>query len=219
MPEGYTTKVRPEKVEAVDRIRSEIGSTQAVVLTEYRGLSVNDLADLRARLGAEETSYRVVKNTLARIAVSDLGLGELNELLVGPTAIAYVRGDPVAAAKVLAAFAREHPELVIKGGVLDGRVLSAEDAKALSTVDTLDVSRAKIAGLLTAPLRQLMMLLEAPAARMIYVLEQLGKREPGTEQAGAEQAGAEQPAAEQAEQEPTEKPEEGTNEGSSDGEG
>lgn len=198
MPEGYTTKVRPEKVEAVDRIKADLGDTQAVVLTEYRGLTVNELADLRSKLRDQETNYRVIKNTLARIAVSDLGLGELIELFVGPVAVAYVKGDPIAAAKVLATFAREHPDLVIKGGVLEGRVLNADEAKALSTIDSLDVSRAKIAGLLTAPLRQLMMLFEAPAARIIYVLDQIGAR--GAEESAAEAPAAEEPAEPAAEQ-------------------
>jgi large subunit ribosomal protein L10 len=194
MTEGYTTKVRPEKVEAVDVIKSQIGDTQAVVLTEYRGLTVNELAELRSKLGEQETSYKVVKNTLARRAVVDLGLADLEGLFVGPVAVAYCKGDPVAAARVLATFAREHPDLVIKGGVLEGRIISADEAKALSTVDTLDVSRAKIAGLLTAPLRQLMMLLEAPTSRIIYVLEQLGSKAP---EQPAEQA-PEAPVAEEA---------------------
>jgi large subunit ribosomal protein L10 len=204
MAHGYTTKVRPEKVEAVDRIKNQLGETQAVVLTEYRGLSVGELADLRTKLQDNETSYRVVKNTLARRAVADAGLGELEELFVGPVAVAYVKGDPVSAARVLATFAREHPALVIKGGVLEGRVLSAEETRELATVDTLDVSRAKIAGLLIAPLRQLMFVLEAPTARIIYVLEQLGAEAP-----------AEEPADQQTEGKQTETEEEG----SSDGEG
>ncbi len=195
MSEGYTTKVRPEKVETVEAIKTELGATQAVVLTEYRGLTVNQLADLRSKLRAQETSYRVVKNTLARRAVTELGFESLSELLVGPVAVAYCKGDPVSAAKVLATFAREHPDLIIKGGVLDGRVLTAEETKELATVDTLDVSRAKIAGLLTAPLRQLMFLLEAPAGRIIYVLEQLGAQAP---EAVAEEAPAEEAPAEEA---------------------
>jgi large subunit ribosomal protein L10 len=174
----YTVKVRPEKVEAVEHIRSELDDTQAAVITEYRGLTVGQLATLREQLHGAETSYRVVKNTLARRAVTELGFEELVELFVGPVAVAYVKGDPVAAAKVLATFAREHPDLLIKGGVLEGRVMSADEAKDLARVDTLDVSRAKIAGLLEAPIRQLMYLLEAPAARILYVLEQLGAAAP-----------------------------------------
>jgi len=190
MPEGYAVKVRPEKAGVVERIKSEVEQTQAVVLTEYRGLTVTALADLRTKLLATDTSYRVEKNTLARRAVTELGLGELEDLLVGPVALAYIKGDPVSAAKILATFAREHPELLIKGGVLDGRVLSEEEAKGLATVDTLDVSRAKIAGLLTAALRQIAMIAQAPAQRILYVLDQVGKRA-APEAAAAQEAPAE----------------------------
>jgi large subunit ribosomal protein L10 len=187
MSDGYAVKVRPEKVEVVERIKSDVEATQAVVLTEYRGLTVTALADLRTKLLATDTAYRVEKNTLARRAVTELGLGELEGLLVGPVALAYVKGDPVAAAKILATFAREHPELVIKGGVLDGRVLTEDEAKGLATVDALDVSRAKIAGSLTAALRQIAMIAQAPAQRILYVLDQVGKRAP--EQAADAPAG------------------------------
>jgi large subunit ribosomal protein L10 len=197
MSDGYAVKVRPEKVEVVERIKAEVSETQAVVLTEYRGLTVNALKDLRAKLLAAETSYRVEKNTLARRAMGELGLAELEELLVGPVALAYIKGDPVSAAKVLSTFAREHPELVIKGGVLDGRILTEADAKGLATVDALDVSRAKIAGLLTAALRQIAMIAQAPAQRILYVLDQVGKRAPESEApAEAEAPAAEAPAAE-----------------------
>lgn len=193
MSQSYETKVRPEKVEAVEKIKSAVEETQALVLTEYRGLTVNQLADLRSKLRDQGTSYRVLKNTLTRRAVTDLGMAELAELLTGPVAVAFCKEDPIAAAKVLATFAKDHPDLVIKGGVLDGRMLSAEEAKGLASVDSLDVSRAKIAGLLTAPLRQLMMLLEAPASRILYVLEQLGAREGAETQASPN---AEAPASE-----------------------
>jgi large subunit ribosomal protein L10 len=188
MPEGYSVKVRPEKVEAVDKIKTELEESQAAVITEYRGLTVQQLKTLRTRLLETESTYRVSKNTLVRRAVNALGLAELEELLVGPTAVAYVKGDPIAAAKILAAFAKEHPALLIKGGVLDGRVLSGDETKDLATVDALDVSRAKIAGMLTAPLQQIMMLLEAPTARILFVLDELARR--GGVDAAAETAAA-----------------------------
>lgn len=175
MPEGYTTKVKPEKVEVVEKIRAELDGSSAAVITEYRGLTVEDLKTLRSRLLEADTSYRVSKNTLARLAVNALGYTELEDLFEGPVAIAYVKGDPIAAAKVIATFAKEHPALVIKGGVLEGKILSGDETKGLATVDALDVSRAKIAGMLTAPLQQLMMLLEAPTARILFVLDELAK--------------------------------------------
>jgi large subunit ribosomal protein L10 len=193
MPEGYSVKVRPEKVEAVEQIKAELEASQAAVVTEYRGLTVQELAALRTRLLETESSYKVSKNTLARRAADAAGLAELGELFVGPTAVAFVKGDPIAAAKVIASFAKDHPALVIKGGVLDGRVLSDEETKGLATVDPIEVSRAKIAGMLTAPLQQLMMLLEAPTARILFVLDELAKRGPAepTAEAPAAEAGPE----------------------------
>jgi large subunit ribosomal protein L10 len=186
MSESYQVKVRPEKAAAVEAIRAELEASSAAVVTEYRGLSVEELKVLRSRLGAQDTTYRVTKNTLARRAAGALGLGDLEEFFEGPVAVAYVKGDPVSAAKIIATFAKEHPALVIKAGVLDGRILSGDETKNLATVDPLDVSRAKIMGLLTAPLQQLMMLLEAPAGRIIYVLEELGKREGAPAEASAD---------------------------------
>ena len=196
----YSAKVRPEKVAVVDEIKTELGDTQASVITEYRGLTVTELKQLREKLNETETSYHVVKNTLARRAATDLGVAELEELFVGPVAVAWVRGDPVAAAKVLATFAKDHPALVIKGGVLEGRIITGDEAKDLATIDALDVSRAKIAGLLQAPLRQIMFILEAPASRILYVLEQIGARAPEEVPAAVEEtpAAEEAPVAEEA---------------------
>jgi len=199
MSEGYEVKVRPEKVAVVDEIRNELGSSPAVVLTEYRGLTVNELKDLRAQLLRTETSYKVIKNTLARLAAAQAGLGELEEVFTGPTAVAWVKGDPVAAAKIIATFAKDHPALVVKGGVLDGRIMSADEAQGLATVDSIDVSRAKIVGLLTAALQQIVFTLEAPIQRMMYVLQQIGERGGVEAAAPAEEAPAaeaEAPAAE-----------------------
>jgi large subunit ribosomal protein L10 len=191
MPESYEVKVRPEKVAVVDEIRDELSNSPAVVLTEYRGLTVNELKELRSQLLRTETSYKVIKNTLARRAATEAGLGELEQIFVGPTAVAWVKGDPVAAAKVLATFAKDHPALILKGGVLDGRVMSADEAQGLATVDALDVSRAKIVGLLTAALQQIVFTLEAPIQRMMYILQQIGERGGAeTEAAATEEAPA-----------------------------
>ncbi len=201
MAEGYEAKVRPEKVAVVEEIKDELGSSPAVVLTEYRGLTVNELKELRSQLLRAETAYKVIKNTLARRAATEAGLGELEAVFTGPTAVAWVKGDPVAAAKVLATFAKDHPALIVKGGVLDGRVMSADEAQGLATVDSLDVSRAKIVGLLTAALQQIVFTLQAPVQRMMYVLQQIGERggaepEPVAEEAPAAEAEAESRAVE-----------------------
>ena len=115
MSEGYQVKVRPEKAEEVGRIRAELDEASAAVVTEYRGLTVEALKVLRSRLLEHDTTYRVTKNTLARRAAAELGLEALEEMLVGPVAVAYVKGDPIAASKIIATFAREHPELADQG--------------------------------------------------------------------------------------------------------
>jgi large subunit ribosomal protein L10 len=195
MSEGYAVKVRPEKVAAVEEIKAELEASQAAVITEYRGLTVQELAEFRTKLLELDSKYKVSKNTLVRRAANALGLEELEEFLVGPTAVVYVKGDPIAAAKVISSFAKDHPALVVKGSVLEGRILSDTETKDLATVDALDVSRAKIAGMLVAPLQQLMMLLEAPTARILFVLDELAKRDGGEPaQVDATPAEAEAPA-------------------------
>lgn len=207
MSEGYAVKVRPEKVQAVEEIKAELEAAQAAVITEYRGLTVQQLAELRTKLLATESSYKVSKNTLVRRAANALGLGELEELLVGPTAVVYVKGDPIAAAKVISTFAKDNPALVIKGGVLEGRVLSEDETKGLATVDSIDVSRAKIAGMLVAPLQQMVMLLEAPTARIMFVLDELAKRDGGVPSEVAPDAAPEAKASIEPEAEPSTAPE------------
>ncbi len=176
MKEGYEVKVRPEKVEAIATIRDSLERAGSVVLTEYRGLTVGQLGSLRTALSGSQVEYRVVKNTLALRAATELGIEGLDDLLQGPTAVAYCYGDPVAAAKALTTFARDNPGLVIKGGLLDRKVMSAGDTEALATVDPLDVSRAKVAGSLTSGLSAIAATLEAPLSRIVYVLEQLASR-------------------------------------------
>lgn len=176
MAKEYAVKVRPEKVAAVDEIKDALQRAGAVLLTEYRGLTVGELAVLREQLTAAEVSYKVVKNTLASRAAAELGYDVPVDQLEGPTAIAYCYGDPVRGAKVLATFAKDHPALVVKGGILEGRAMSADDAKGLATVDPLELSLAKICGSLTSPLAGIVGVLEAPVSRIAYVLEQLAAR-------------------------------------------
>ena len=142
---------RPEKVAIVDEIATKLTEADTAVLTEYRGLSVTALAELRAALrpGAD---YKVFKNTLARRAATQAGLDALVPLFEGPVAIAFVHGDPVPTAKALAEFAREHSELVVKGGVFDGDVVDASAFRALAEVEPRDVLLARLAGGFQAPL-------------------------------------------------------------------
>jgi large subunit ribosomal protein L10 len=145
---------RPEKVTAVKEIASRFSEANAALLTEYRGLSVAELQELRRALRSANAEYKVLKNTLTRRAVKEVGLEELVEHLVGPTAIAFVRGDAVEAAKALDEAAKKYPVLVIKGGVIDGVIIDADQTKALARLESREVQLTKIAMLLNMPLQQ-----------------------------------------------------------------
>jgi large subunit ribosomal protein L10 len=150
------------KVAEVEAIKGYLNDAVAALLTEYRGLKVKDMGDLRDALRGSSTDYRVLKNTLTGIAVREAGYGELVPLLEGPTAVAFVHGDPVQAAKDLAEFARTHPALVVKGGVLDGKVLDAATIRQLATLESREVLLARMAGMLQASLQRTAIMLAAP---------------------------------------------------------
>jgi large subunit ribosomal protein L10 len=178
---------RPEKVAVVDEVRAKLEESSAAVLTEYRGLNVSATADLRRALHDAGGEYKIYKNTLVRIAARDLGL-ELDDLLTGPTAIAFVTGDAVGVAKTLQDFAKTNPALVVKGGLLGDQVLSERDIKALADLEPREVLLAKFAGLLAAPLQQFAGLLEALPRNFAYGLKAL------IDQGGAPGAPADAPA-------------------------
>ncbi|CAN5671253.1 50S ribosomal protein L10 [soil metagenome] len=142
---------RPEKTQAVKEMVERFGAAEAMLIAEYRGLKVGDIADVRAALREAGADLKVLKNTLARIAVREVGLEDLVGLLEGPTAVAFVREDPAAAAKALDEAARRFPVMVIKGGVVAGRVIDAEGARRLASLEPRDVQLAKIAMLLNQP--------------------------------------------------------------------
>ena len=164
---------RPEKVAVVDEVRERLSSASAAILTEYRGLKVSDLARLRRSLREAGGEYRIYKNTLVRLAVRDLGLDELESLLLGPTAIAFVETDASAVAKALREFARTNPALVVKGGLLATKVLSARDTSALADLPSREVMLSMVAAALAAPLRQLAGLLQALPRNLAYGLKAL----------------------------------------------
>jgi large subunit ribosomal protein L10 len=164
---------RPEKVAVVDEVKDRLRSSSAAILTEYRGMKVGDLSTLRRSLREQGGDYKVYKNTLVRFAVKDLGLDELESLLVGPTAIAFVDGDAVGVAKALRDFARTNPNLIVKGGVLGESVLSAADAAALADIPPREVLLARFAGLLAAPMQQFAGLLQAVPRNFAYGLKAL----------------------------------------------
>lgn len=143
---------RTEKVEAVKEIAARFEEADATLLTEYRGLKVGEIADVRGALREANADYKVLKNTLARIAVREAGLEDLAEWLEGPTAIVFVKGDVVEAAKALDEAAKKYPVLVVKGGSLKGgKLIGADDAKSLAKLDSRDVLLTKIAMLFNQP--------------------------------------------------------------------
>ena len=184
---------RPEKVAVVDEVRAKLDSSDAAVLTEYRGLDVSAMAELRRALRDAGGEYKIYKNTLVRFAAKDLGL-EIEDLLTGPTAIAFVDGDPVNVAKALRDFARTNSALVIKGGVLGEKTLAEGDVKALADVEPREVLLAKLAGAIAAPLQQFAGLLKAVPQSFAYALQALIDEKggvPAAETADDEPAAAE----------------------------
>jgi large subunit ribosomal protein L10 len=190
---------RADKAAAVAEITEEFRASSATVLTEYRGLSVGKLKQLRRSLGSD-TTYAVVKNTLTKIAAKDAGVEGIDDLLTGPTAIAFVKGDAVAAAKALDTFAKENPLLVVKGGIMDGKVLTASDLAKLAKLESREVLLSKVAGAANAALAKAAALFQAPlsqAARTIEALRVAGGAAGETASAPAP-AVAEAPAADEA---------------------
>jgi large subunit ribosomal protein L10 len=159
---------RPEKVAVVEEIRTKLADADAAVLTEYRGLTVHELADLRGSLRPTGTEYKVFKNTLARRAVEGVGLDEIAALFEGPVAIAFVRGDAAAAAKALRDFGRGNPALVVKGGLLGERVISAGEIDALAELPSREVLLAQVAGAMQAPLTKAAGLFQAFTRNFAY---------------------------------------------------
>ena len=204
--------VRPEKAAAVAEIAEAFRGATAAVLTEYRGLSVKQISDLRVALGAD-TTYSVVKNTLTKIAAADAGVTGLDALLVGPTAVAFIKGEPVQAAKALRDFAKANPVLIVKGGVMDGRALSPEEIAKLASLESREVLLAKMAGALLASLSNAVYLLNAPlaqAARVIGALQAKAEADPSVLRGAgtpAPAAAGDEPATEQlATEEPATEP-------------
>ena len=163
---------RADKAAAVAELAEEFRSSQGAVLTEYRGLTVAQLAELRAKLG-EVATYAVVKNTLTKIAAREAGVDAFEDLLVGPSAIAFVKGDPVEAARSLRDFAKAHPTLVIKGGVLDGAPLAPAELSRLADLESREVLLAKLAGAMKASLSGAAALIQAPLAQAVRTIEAL----------------------------------------------
>jgi large subunit ribosomal protein L10 len=167
------TEPRPEKVAIVDEITAKLNDSVSVFVTEYRGMSVGALAKLRAPLREAGAEHKVYKNTLARLAASNAGLESLHEYLTGPTALTFVTGDSVAAAKALSDASKTNPLLVIKGGMLGASPLSADDVKALASLPSREELLARLAGAFQAPLVKTAGLLQALPRNLAYGLAAL----------------------------------------------
>jgi large subunit ribosomal protein L10 len=191
---------RPEKVAVVDEVRDKLAGADAALLTEYRGLTVKQLAELRRQLRPAGGEYKVYKNTLVRFAAREVVEDRLDPLLTGPTAITFVRGDAAAVAKLLRDYARGHQALVVKGGLLGDKVVTAKDVEALADLPARDVLLAQLAGAFQAPLVKLAGLLQALPRNFAYGLAALIDQRGGTEAPAepATPAPAEAPAADAA---------------------
>jgi large subunit ribosomal protein L10 len=172
---------RPDKVRVVEEIRESLRGAGSVLVTEYRGLKVKDLQDLRRRLSGTGARYSIHKNTLMRLAVRDLDFGDLEPYLEGPIAIAFCETDPVAAAKVLSEFSRTNASLVLKASVLQGKVLDAERTKVLADLESREVLLARVAGATRSPLAQAASVMQAVVRNTVLLVSAyLSKREQET---------------------------------------
>ena len=165
-----------QKEAAVAELTKSFEGSTAVLLTEYRGLTVAELKQLRASI-RDDADYAVVKNTLTRIAANNAGISALDDDLKGPSAIAFVHGDPVAVAKGLRDFAKAHPQLVVKGGFFDGAPLSAADVAKLADLESREVLLAKLAGAMKASLFQAAYLFNAPLAQAVRTVDALREKQ------------------------------------------
>ena len=167
---------KAEKEAKVKELAERFKVSEGAMFANFRGLSVKDATELRRSLRENGTTFAVVKNTLTKIAAKDAGLEDVLPLLEGPTAIAFIGGDAVAGAKAVLDAAKRFPTLEVKGAIIEQRVLGADDARALATIDAREVSVAKIAGMLQAPLARTAYLLQAPVQRLAYALAERGRQ-------------------------------------------
>ena len=189
---------RADKETAVAALADEFRNSSGAVLTDYRGLSVDDLQALRRALG-ENATYAIVKNTLTKIAAEDAGIDGISELLVGPSAIAFVKGDVVETAKGLRDFGRSNEALIIKGGYLEGNPVTADEIRQLADLESREVLLSKLAGALQASLQNAASLFNAPLADAARVL---GALQTKLEQDSPAEAETEAPAEAEAPAEP-----------------
>ena len=169
---------KAEKIDRVAELKAGIEGSDALLLTEYRGLTVSDITELRRSLAEGGTRFAVVKNTLMQRAAADASIEDLDSLLEGPTAVAFVAGDPVAAAKKVVDAAKKFPALILKGGYMEGKVLSADEAKGLADLDSKEVMLSKIAGLLKGEMSRAASMLVSAQSKFLSLLEAYKEKVP-----------------------------------------
>lgn len=172
-------EARPEKVSAVAEITEKFKGAEAALLTEYRGLRVAEIAEVRDALRGADAEYKVLKNTLARIAVREVGLEDLVGMLEGPTAVVFCRGDVAAAAKALDDAAKKFPVIAIKGGTMSGKIFDADQAKALARLESREVLLSKVAMLVNSPVQQTANVLSALLRNFGSMLAQVVEQKQG----------------------------------------
>ena len=215
----------PQKEAKVREIAERLSGSQAAVLAGYRGLTVQDSAELRTALGEVDTQFAVVKNTLAKIAAKEAGFEALSELVDGPVALAYVQGDPVTAVKRLVDQVKRFPVLEIRGGLAEGRVLTAADVRELATLDSREVMLAQVAGLAKMQMSRALWMFQALQSRFVSLMQALAEKlpadgaaeasvetEPAPAEPAEEPATTEPPVVEPPAEEPSEAPAEPTDE-------
>ncbi|MCA2243718.1 50S ribosomal protein L10 [Mycobacterium sp. WUMAC-067] len=194
---------RADKATAVADIAEQFKESTAALVTEYRGLTVANLAELRRSLGASAT-YSVAKNTLVKRAASEAGVDGLDELFAGPTAIAFITGEPVDAAKAIKTFAKEHKALVIKGGYMDGRALTVAEVERIADLESREVLLAKLAGAMKGNLAKAAGLFNAPASQVARLAAALQEKKAAEGPAASAEPAAAEPAPEAASEAPAE---------------
>lgn len=167
---------RPEKEAMVAELKEKLDQARAAIITDYRGLNVAAMTELRRRMREQGLEYKVVKNTLTRFAARELGLDDLEPYLEGPTAIAFSYEDPVAPAKVIMGFAKEHKQLEIKAGLLRGKVIRPEGVKELADLPPREILLAQVLGGLQAPIAGLANVLNGVPRSLVYALEAIRKQ-------------------------------------------
>ncbi len=169
MPKQY-------KIDEVAQVTEKLKSVEALYITEYRGLTVKEMWELRGALRKANAEYKVVHNRLTKIAMENAGMGQFMDYFIGPVAVVYVNADPAAAAKALMDFAKDHEKLVVKAGVMDNALLSAEQIKALASLPSREVLLGKLVGALSSPLYGFVRVLQGPIFGFVNVLDQIKKQ-------------------------------------------